>query len=365
VIDDRDPNSLVIQPGHRTKYLRQYFKYVRRGAVRIQATSSAPEYQPVAFVNADCKQVVVVRALSGGTFSIQGLPAATYGVKYTTDVQYDFDSPDVTLSAGQPLRATIPAEGVITIYAKSVNCSPLTPVSAASFRDAELATDSLVAAFGKDLANTTVAATATQLPISLAGVTVKVTDAFGVERPAPLLYVSPQQINFQIPPGTARGPAKIVVASGGKITAIRSATIARIAPGLFSANGTSFGAAAAVVLRVKSDSSQTFEPAIKFDRQAGKYVPLPIDLGPETDRVFLILYGTGIRHHAGLPLVTAKIGGSSLVDAPVIHALGLTEYVGLDQVTLQLPRSLAGQGDVSVYLSVDGKRANPVVINVK
>lgn len=84
--------------------------------------------------------------------------------------------------------------------------------------------------------------------------------------------------------------------------------------------------------------------------------------------MFLILYGTGIRFNGGLPMVSVKIGdanGANAVDAPVLHALGLAEYVGLDQVTVRLPRSLAGRGEVSVFLSVDGKQANPVVINVK
>lgn len=372
VIDDSDPNRPIVNLGSRTRYLRQYFKYVRSGAVRILATSSDTAFEPLAFVNADCKQVVVVKAASGGSFSIHGLPSATYGVKYTTEAQYDIDSPDVTIAAGQPLQATIPAAGVITIYAKSVNCAPLVNISAASYRSSELASESLVASFGKNLAPATVVATATPLPTSLAGATVKVTDALGVERAAPLLFVSPQQINYQIPPGTSRGPAKVVVVNGANITAIRSATIARVVPGLFSANSSGVGAAAAVALRVKPDSSQSFEPTIKFDAAQGRYIPLPIDLGPDsgnaTDQVFLILYGTGIRFNGGLPMVAAKIGdanGANAVDAPVLHALGLAEYVGLDQVTVRLPRSLAGRGEVSVFLSVDGKQANPVVINVK
>jgi uncharacterized protein (TIGR03437 family) len=37
-------------------------------------------------------------------------------------------------------------------------------------------------------------------------------------------------------------------------------------------------------------------------------------------------------------------------------------YVGLDQVNLILPRSLRGQGTVSIALTVDGQTANPLNI---
>jgi uncharacterized protein (TIGR03437 family) len=38
---------------------------------------------------------------------------------------------------------------------------------------------------------------------------------------------------------------------------------------------------------------------------------------------------------------------------------------GLDQVNVQLPRSLAGRGDVDVVLTVDGKIAIMVRVNIK
>ncbi|MGH9855169.1 MAG: hypothetical protein ACREBD_35500 [Blastocatellia bacterium] len=37
----------------------------------------------------------------------------------------------------------------------------------------------------------------------------------------------------------------------------------------------------------------------------------------------------------------------------------------MDQVNLRLPRGLAGRGEVNVVLTVDGKTANTVRINVK
>jgi hypothetical protein len=105
--------------GERTKFLRQYFKFIHQGAVRIQSSSDTPDFDPLAFINPTDSYVVVVKANQRGSVVIEGLPAATYGIKYTTVRKFDVDLPDVILPAGQDLTADIPEEGVITIYARS------------------------------------------------------------------------------------------------------------------------------------------------------------------------------------------------------------------------------------------------------
>jgi uncharacterized repeat protein (TIGR01451 family) len=117
-------SSNVAVLGQEAKFLRQYFKFIRKGAVRIGATSDHNYYDPAAFINADGKYVVVVKAVAGGGFSIQGLPGGTYGIKYTTENAYDVDLPDQTISAGQTLSTSIPAAGAITIYAKTSVSTP-------------------------------------------------------------------------------------------------------------------------------------------------------------------------------------------------------------------------------------------------
>lgn len=56
--------------------------------------------------------------------SINGLKPGVYGLKYTTNSQYNVDLPDVNVGAGQSLSASIPAKGVITIYGKSYSPAP-------------------------------------------------------------------------------------------------------------------------------------------------------------------------------------------------------------------------------------------------
>jgi hypothetical protein len=126
-IDNANPAQPVVSLSNRAKFLRQYMKFIRRGAIRITATSSNSNFEPLAFINSNGAYVVVVRAKGGGSFSVQDLPDGIYGVKYTTDqgcdgvtpLEYDKDLPDVALAAGQILTTSIPACGVITIYEKS------------------------------------------------------------------------------------------------------------------------------------------------------------------------------------------------------------------------------------------------------
>ncbi|HMY72208.1 MAG TPA: SBBP repeat-containing protein, partial [Blastocatellia bacterium] len=234
-------------------------------------------------------------------------------------------------------------------------------VSAASYT-AELASEVIASAFGSGLAAATQVATATPLPTTLAGVTVKVRDGAGAERNAPLFFVSPTQINYLVPAGTANGTASISINNGNDVLALATTRINPVAPGLFTANASGQGLAAAVALRVKADGTQTFEPISRFDAVQGQLVAVPIDLGSESDQVFLILYGTGVRFRSSLAAVNAKIGG---VDGQVIFAGALQDFVGLDQLNVRLPRTLIGRGAVDVVLSVDGKAANTVRVTVK
>ncbi len=249
----------------------------------------------------------------------------------------------------------------------------LASVSAASFLGAELAVESIVAAFGQNLATTTQVAPGVPLPTDLAGTTVKVRDSAGVtrlagvlnvasvERPAGLFFVAPTQVNYQIPPGTAAGAATVTITSGASAVSTGTVNIANVAPGLFTANASGQGVAAAVVFRRRADGSESFEPVSRFDQAQGRFVAAPIDLGPETDQVFLILYGAGFRFRSSLAATAVAIGG---VNSEVLFAGDAPGFVGLDQANVRLSRSLIGRGEVDVVLRVDGKTANNVRIAI-
>jgi len=78
--------------------------------------------------------------------------------------------------------------------------------------------------------------------------------------------------------------------------------------------------------------------------------------------VTVIFFGTGLRKNSGLANVRASIGG---VNATVAFAGPQGQFVGLDQMNVQLPASLRGKGDVPVIFTVDGQTSNTVLINVR
>jgi hypothetical protein len=125
-IDQTNLNSPIISMTNDTKFLRQYFKFIRPGAVRIDAQTTDANFDPVAVINSPSNAVLpggwvtVVKAATGGSFDILGLPAGTYGIKYTTYGGYNVDLPDQSIAANQALSTAIPALGVISIYSKKL-----------------------------------------------------------------------------------------------------------------------------------------------------------------------------------------------------------------------------------------------------
>jgi uncharacterized protein (TIGR03437 family) len=241
-----------------------------------------------------------------------------------------------------------------------------TPVSAASYSGTQLAPDSIAAAFGLNFASSTEIPPANQpLPTTLAGTSVNIIDATGTSRPAQLFFVSPKQINFLIPPDSAPGIGTISVTNTNGTISASAFNIANVSPGLFTVNAGGSGIAAAVVLRVKADGSQIYEPIVQLNAQ-NQPVPIPIDLGPDlgnaTDQVFLVAFGTGFRFRSSLGAVSATVGG---IGALTSFAGKQPEFAGLDEANILLPRSLIGRGDVDVVLTVDGQMTNTARIIIK
>jgi uncharacterized protein (TIGR03437 family) len=280
--------------------------------------------------------------------------AYVVGVTFSTEANFPVSGgPDLTYNGGN-------LDAFITKISDSATNT--TSVSAASYSGPELARESVGAAFGAALATTTSVAASVPLPTELAGTTVKVRDSAGVERPAPLIFVSPAQVNYQLPPETAPGAATVTIVSGDGRVSAGAIRVTTIAPGLFAANANGQGVAAAVALRIKADGARSFEPVARFDAAQNRFVAIPIDLGPETDQLFLLLFGTGIRFRSALPAVSVKIGG---VDATVQFAGAQGDFVGLDQVNALLPRNLVGRGEVEITLIADGMTSNTVRASIR
>jgi uncharacterized protein (TIGR03437 family) len=271
---------------------------------------------------------------------------------------------EVLVAGGVDARLDVcpPRRRSAELYNPTTGSGTLASVSAASFSLMGLASEAIATSFGAGLATTTIGATTLPLPTQLAGTTVKVNDSAGTERLAPLFFVSPRQVNYQIPAGTGVGVATVTVTSGDGAVSTGVALVKAVAPGLFAANADGQGVAAAVALRVKADGSQSYEVVAQLDALQNKFVARPLDLGPEGEQVYLLLFGTGIRHRSSLSTVIATIGGAY---AEVSFAGEQPDFVGLDQVNVLVPRSLAGRGEVEVLLTVEAQLANSAHISVK
>jgi uncharacterized protein (TIGR03437 family) len=231
-------------------------------------------------------------------------------------------------------------------------------VSSASFEGGPIAPGSLVTAFplfGAKLATATAAADSNHWPAMLAGTTLSIRDAAGITSAATIAYASPTQINYRVPETVATGLATVTITAGG--VAIPGAlNVVAAYPNLFQVNSESL--AAAYVVRVRA-GQQTFEPVYQVSA-TGAVTAAPIDLGPATDEVYLILFGSGLgKAH---PQVSAKVSGA---DSVVSYAGAQGAYSGLDQFNLLLPRSLAGKGKVDVVVTANGKASNAVNLTIK
>jgi hypothetical protein len=85
----------------------------------------------------------------------------------------------------------------------------------------------------------------------------------------------------------------------------------------------------------------------------------PVDPAASLARVMLQFYASGVRDASE---VHVQIAGR---DVPVLYAGAAGHFEGLDEVTVEVPRSLAGMGDADVTMTVDGQTADPVRIHIQ
>ncbi len=313
-----------------------------------------------------CPDAFIVKLNPAGTLlssTFLGGDNIEIGLGIATDINGNAFVTGLTASPGfptaNPKQRTLngAADVFISKIGEAGNSVAVTSVSAASFLGPQLASESIVSAFGTNLAANLEVANTTPLPTTLAGTTVTIRDINDTERLAPLFFVSPTQINYQITPGTPAGPATITITNSTGQISRGSVQVVTTAPGMFSADASGKGFASAVALRVRN-GQQTFEPITRFDSATNQIVAVPIDLGPETDQMFLIAFGTGIRLRLNASALIGGAGSEVLFSGP-------SSFIGVDQVNLRIPRSLVGRGEVDVVITADGKQTNPVRIVIR
>jgi uncharacterized protein (TIGR03437 family) len=311
-----------------------------------------------------------------GAFYASGITTddGVYGVSVSTDngttwraSSFGLPGANALAVSGTNLFAGATATG--GVYLSTTQVITTASVSAADYRTVNAhAPEAIATIFGASLATTRAAATNVPLPTTLAGTTVTIKDSKGVERPAPLFYVDKTQVNYQVPAGTAIGWAYITTKSGDGTTSYATANIVPAALSLFTADATGAGVPAAYLQRVKANGSQTIEPVGQYNAATQKWETLPIDLGPEGESVFLVLFGTGVRGSDATqaPVVAYfKTDATTFIPMVADYAGAQGGFIGVDQINVRLPRSLAGKGEISLYITGSGNTfSNTVKIRV-
>jgi uncharacterized protein (TIGR03437 family) len=200
----------------------------------------------------------------------------------------------------------------------------------------------------------------TPLPTNLGGTTVELRDSRGgATRLAELFFVSPRQVNFLLPASLAAGEVAVSIRVQSTLVASGVINVTRVAPSLFSANADGQGVAAANLLRLRAGQA-LYEPVATLNQTTRLFEPIPLQFGPASDQVFLVLYGTGVRGRNALSAVRVRIGDLLLTPTYAQEAPG---FFGLDQINVELPRSLEGRGLVNVQLEVEGILSNRIQLS--
>ena len=229
-----------------------------------------------------------------------------------------------------------------------------------------VAPDSLATIYGSKLATVT-ASSPLPWPTRLGDISVVwITDSTSVQKMAQLAYVSPTQMNIWIPSGLALGLATVAfpftgLPPGAETAALRigQVNLLNTAPGLFSADGSGTGVAAATGIRIAIPTPiQTPFDVFTCDKTA--CVANPIDVGIDRP-VYVTFYGTGIRGASSPSNIVVTIGK---VQVQPTYVGPQPEVPGLDQINVPLPLSLRGAGLVNVTVTVDGVTSNAVQIAI-
>lgn len=211
----------------------------------------------------------------------------------------------------------------------------------------------ILSLFGTKLAASAASATSLPLPRILNGVKVTVNGSVD----APLFYVSPTQINFQMPVEVTGTSASVVVTNGGISGPAATVALTPEAPGIFTVATSGSGQAAA--LNADSTPNSASNPAA----------------GGTT--VSLFASGLGVTNP---PFVTGQTGATSeplnrTVQTPTVNINGVPGtigfsglapgFVGLYQVNVTVPVGTPAGSAVPVSLIINGRAANTVTIAVR
>lgn len=125
--DPAKPVGSQISMGSKTRGLAQVWRHVRRGYVRVGASTNFAGVKALAFEAPGGGRLAVGITTGAKNFAIAGLPAGSYAVEYTTAAALSVKSGPFTVAAGASLPVSIPAAGVLVAYPVGATPPPPPP----------------------------------------------------------------------------------------------------------------------------------------------------------------------------------------------------------------------------------------------
>jgi uncharacterized protein (TIGR03437 family) len=296
----------------------------------VAGTSGATPTGAISFTLGG-NQIGISPLTGTGTSASAGITVAAAQLPYGDSSIVALYAGDATLNA---------ASGTIGIAVTAATPIIAGLANGASFTQA-YAPGMVLAIFGSSLADKTWVASSVPLPVQVSGFSVTIG---GVD--APLYYVSPGQLNVQIPYETPVNQPSILTVNNNGSTATTTLTVASAAPGLFTDGNGEIVPTASVarggIVTLYLTGAGAVTPAIA----TGAAPPdgTPVELLP-----------------APVQKTTASVGGV----AGVIEFAGIpTALVGVAQMNLRIPAT-APLGTQGVVVSIGGMASAPALIFVK
>ncbi len=294
-----------------------------------------------------------------------GQPRGSTSFVSSTQIQVLIQPVDLTTAelAQVSVMNPSPGGGVSNALTFEVGGGPVVNptgiVNAASFTAGStgVAPGSLASLFGTSLGGVTAGAAQLPLPTALDNVTVRVNNLS-----APLVFVSPKQINLQIPwEITAPSSATVVLNAGGVNSAPITLALSAANPGIFSVGQSGIGQGAILI----ANTSTLAGPAtIAGAQPAAKGSAVSIfctGLGAVSAS-----QSNGVAAPNSLVTTvatpTVSIGG---VNAPVLFSGLAPGFVGLYQVNATVPATAPSGDTVQVVLTISNVASNTVTMAVQ
>jgi glucosylceramidase len=297
-------------------------KFVQPGAYRIDSnTYGSGSLEDVAFQNPDGSVALLVLNAASGS--------STFAVTWN----------------GASFSDTLPAGAVATYeWAVPAPSFPANGAVNAAAVQAALSPGELFSIYGTNLAEQTQQPLLLPLPATMAATSVQIN---GIA--APLVFVSPLQINAQVPWEASPGSATLTVTHAG-VAASQTVTIAAAGPAIF----TLYGSQQAAALNPDYSVNSQANPASSFIQMFGT------GLGAVSPPVPTGAAASGSTLSQVVAKVTATVSGAS---AKVLFAGLAPGFAGLWQIDVALPAG--SPGALPVIVSVQGVASNTVTVWVQ